>query len=174
MGNEDYNRGIVNYQTEPNLVDQSQILKIIDTSEIIDLIKHGLMGEYINEDGDWETTEQGPIMNRQGVNKYMMKLESLFNKNTSISNLEEDDYHRIVKKIKLDINWDLFVNHQKYDLSEDNIPYVRSLLLFPIELHLTTGKKDLQRRHVFGTKSLFNLQKMLSQKQDKGFDMFNN
>lgn len=174
MNNEDaYNRGIIQTQVEPNLVDQSQILKIIDTGDIIEIIKHGLLGESMDEEvGEYRPEEHGPLMNNQGVNKYIMMLESLFNKNTGISNLDEDDYHRIVSKIKLSINKDLFVNHQKYDLDEDNIPYVRDLIIHPIELHLTSGKSDLQRKHVFGTKALFNLQSMVSRNKNKGFDMF--
>jgi len=113
------------YREEPTLpptivtAPQEVMKEILDPSNIIEKIRHNLKGEIevIDSLGKKRWDEKGAkIMNDDGINHIISILDSYINRNTLLSNLDDNEILMIIKPLDKELNALFYQKWRKFDL----------------------------------------------------------
>ncbi len=132
--------------------DISTFIYQLDPVDIITELRHNLMNETYNADKKKWMSKGTPKINEQGVNDIIDSVQSVVNKNTFLSDLDEDKIYDIMRILHVDIAALLFTNFYKYKIHKNHLTQILwtpLLLLFPALKRAESGKtlKSLTQMH---------------------------
>jgi hypothetical protein len=92
----------------------------LDSLEIIAMIEHMLKGE-INKDGTWVIKKELIIMNDQGTAFIMSQIRSRIDRNTFLSNLDDDIIERKLRILHMIISKNLALRYEEWGMETHNV-----------------------------------------------------
>jgi len=146
--NEEYespptNQERVSYQEEP-IRDPRALEIMLLSRDILDKIKIFLEGKYtqiyLNEKQELQqqTTSIGESKaNNKGIQWIMFWLESKFNSQIVLGNMESKQYRSFLKRCRRDLASNLMKNRKNYEMTTKNYSEVISVLMESLEIFLT-------------------------------------
>ena len=155
------------------------------SDDLIMELKLNLMGlEYDSEKDEFVNSKTStPLINKQGANKVVSIVSSIVNRNTNLSNIQEDEINAIAREVELNINENFLYNWDVYWDTEleasSNWKIVRSMAGNYAKLSLLRAKDGGEINILGGnTKTLIQKSEMESaqriQQSDstRGFKLF--
>lgn len=133
----------VSYQEEP--VRDARALEIMLLSrDILDKVKVFLEGKhvqiYIDENNDIKQKEVSigqPKANDKGIQWIMFWLESKFNSQLVLGNMEAKQYKSFLRRVRMDLACNLMKNINDYAMTTRNYSEVISVLMESLEVYMT-------------------------------------
>ncbi len=160
---------IMTEQRISNIIDQ------INPDNLLDDIKHRLMGEM----KDPVTGQWTPIVSKKAfkvspvlISKYVAFLGGILNQNTSLSNFSADEINRIMSFI---IRWladDLDVNADEYDLTDNYVERDRiGIIMLSTTLSvLKRAQNGMEARRIFSSLSMSEAMNQNTTQKKSGVD----
>ena len=94
----------------------------MDTSELLDRVRHDLLGYSKDVKGNWvEDPTKEKVMNEFGVSRFIVELQSRININMQMSELTKDEIHGIVADAGETYSTLLQDNFERWGIRKDNI-----------------------------------------------------
>lgn len=133
----------VSYQEDP--VRDSRALEIMLLSrEILDKVKIFLEGKiisiYMKEDGTIKEEEVSigeAKANKKGIQWLMFWLESKFNSQSVLGNMDVKQYKSFLRRVRRDLASNLMKNLNTYEMTTKNYSEIISVLMESLEVYMT-------------------------------------
>lgn len=93
----------------------------LSTSDLIEDLEHDLKGETFNRETNQWVIGKTRFVNDEGVKAIMSILTARINKNTILSNLNENEISRIMIDFSRDLIDLFFMRREEYDISKEHL-----------------------------------------------------
>lgn len=129
------------------------ILRMVSGTDILDELKHTLKGEFYNVDtSQWERDpDADPLMNDLGIKAVMKVLNQYINRNTVMSNIDEEWISDIMEEINIELNGEFFVNLKKYGVKKEDFALTVITICTSIYFALRRAKDSTTLRFLKST-----------------------
>jgi len=96
--------------------EQNTINEQLNLSELLKGLENSLLGRYIDSDTGEYVTVKNPPINREGVQRINMLISSVFDQNTILSNLEEEEIISMCHEFGEAIVWLIAENYEAFQI----------------------------------------------------------
>lgn len=124
---------------------------LMDITILTSNIKEKLEGKYWAYDKDAGTyvqKETKPLMNIEGINACMSKIETYCGPNFQFSYFTQDQVNRIMDSLAYEINLEIACNYFKYGIQREDVDGVSSLILNSVWASLMKAVDGKLMKHI--------------------------
>ena len=142
-----------------NNINADLIKLALTSNDILEEIRMRLLGLEWDDKNQVYVQETEPLMQKPGVNKIITQIASFLNRNTSMTDLPEEEITNLARQFEHNLRRDFFDNWKRYWenewQAESNWPIVRSMAGNYAYLALRRSKEGREREILGGnTKTL--------------------
>ena len=155
--------GTVSQQNIPTLRDWSKVLQLSETKDYLDNLEKGLRQQYYDDTKREWCSKPGipPLMNEIGIHKVMTSVKNVIHRVMGQGNFDQkkEMYYRVFCEIWEGVNDDIFANEDVYEITQNDIAYIKRLIIIPTEIYLTRLLSDKERSYIYGEEKSTSWQK---------------
>ena len=118
----------------------------LDYTDIITQIQHNLRGEIYDSEKDRWVETGIRYMNEQGIGAISLILTQYINKNTFLSNLDNDIILEIVRNVNYDIKNTILVNQEKFEIKGEDRSIITNAIVTAIYESLRRAYQEGEKR----------------------------
>ena len=124
----------------------------IETEDLLDKIEEFLTGQHTvyTNDGKGNMLVQKvpfgvPLVNKIGCQQIMQLCSQIINQHLVQGNLTKDEINMLMKDVKMDLAWELFVNHKEWGVEPRNRKHITRTIEKTVRVFLSRCKDNKER-----------------------------